>query len=258
MPSYKSIQKTVIEGFSSKNIQKEYKEMARRGLWKSEEKLFKKYFKKRSKILDIGCGSGRTTFALAQMGCKVIGIDITPAMIKSAKELSKELKVNVTFEVGDATNLKFKDEDFDNALFSFNGWNQIPGERNRSKALKEAHRVIKPGGYFIFTSHTRDFGRYTFFWIKQWIKFYILRPLGVKIKEIEYGDRMFKKSFTTEYENEQYLHVPKLSKVKKRIEDAGFQLIFYDKRNNIARQDKKLKSGNCNFFVCKKQRSIRF
>lgn len=252
MQSCKQIQQLVLDEFSSDKIQKTYEEMTRMGLWKSEEKLFRKYFKKGTKILDIGCGSGRTTFPLSRMGYNVIGIDITPAMISTAKRIAKEFKLNIDFEVGDATKLGFKNESFDNALFSYNGWEQIPGEKNRSKALKEAYRVIKPGGYYIFSSHTRVLKGYFLFWLKQWIRFYILKPLGFKIKEMNFGDRFFKSSSIEEYRKEQFVHIPRLSRIKAQIKEAGFKLILFDKRNNIAKEDEKLKTGNCTIFVCKK------
>lgn len=253
MSNYKSLQKLVAREFSSEKVQKSYEEATREGLWKSEEKLFKKYFKPGSRILDIGCGSGRTTFPLAKMGHKVIGIDLTPAMIKTAKRLSKEFRMKVDFRAGNATSLKIKNESFDNALFSFNGWDQIPGEGNRLNALREANRAIKPGGYFIFTSHLRQFNKkYFWSWVKQWLKLYILKPIGFHIREIEYGDQFFKRARIEEYENEQFIHIPKLSKIKEQIKKAGFELVFYDKRNSIAKEDEKLISGNCTFFVCRK------
>jgi ubiquinone/menaquinone biosynthesis C-methylase UbiE len=247
-----SVKEIVLQEFSSKQVQEAYEEMTREGLWRSEEKLFKKYFKKGSKILDIGCGSGRTTFPLARMGHDVIGIDITPAMIETAKRLAKEFKNGIDFQVGDATSLKFKNDAFDNALFSFNGWDQIPGEESRLKTLKEACRVMKPGGYFIFTSHLRAMKGHFRSWVKQWIKFYVLKPLGFAIKELEFGDIFFKRGSKEEYENEQFIHIPKLSKIKELIKESGFELIFYEKRNSITKEDEKLKSGNCTMFVCRK------
>ncbi|RLJ06777.1 MAG: class I SAM-dependent methyltransferase [Candidatus Aenigmatarchaeota archaeon] len=252
MDKHKRIRELILKEFSNQKVQKAYERLTRKGLWKSEKKLFKKYFKKGSVVLDIGCGSGRTSFGLAKMGFKVTGIDITPAMIKTAKRLSKEFNIKIDFLIGDAVQLCFKNESFNCALFSFNGWDQIPGKENRLKALKEAYRVIRPGGFFIFTSHVRHLRGYFWLWVKQWIKFYILKRLGFNVKEIEFGDRLFKEASEEMYENEQFIHIPKLSKIKEQIREAGFELVFYDKRNTIAPEDKKLKSGNCTMFVCKK------
>lgn len=248
-----TIQKIVIKEFTDKDVQKTYEDMTRSGLWKSEEKLFSKYFRKKSKVLDIGCGSGRTTFQLEKRGYKVVGIDLTPAMIKTAKKLSLEFKKDIEFRVGNALNLAFDDESFDNALFSFNGWNQIPMEKNRLLALKEAYRVIKPKGYFIFTSHIRQpIDRYIFIWAKEWVKIRLLKPRGFKIMEIELGDRFFKRGSEEVFRNKQFIHLPTLSKIKEQIKDAGFEIVFYDRRNSISEEDERLKSGNCMMFVCRK------
>lgn len=122
----KQIENIVVEEFSSESVQETYKEMTKHGLWKSEKILFKKYYKNNSTVLDIGCGSGRTTYGLIKLGYKTIGIDITPEMVKSAEGLSEYFNLKIDFRILNAKDLKFKDNSFDNALFSFNGWIKFP------------------------------------------------------------------------------------------------------------------------------------
>lgn len=248
----KSIKETVIREFSSQKVQQAYREMTRQGLWDSEERLFRKYFKHGSSILDIGCGSGRTTFPLMRMGYRVVAIDLTPAMLESAKELAREFRLKADFRLGDATQLEFRDRSFDNALFSFNGWDQIPGKANRLKALEEACRVLRPGGCFIFTSHIRGLDRFTPYWMKQWAKIRILKQLGWRVKEQEWGDRFFRRGSREDFENEQYIHIPPLRDVKGQIEEAGLTLGFNGYRSTLSEKDKGLESGDCMFFVCRR------
>jgi ubiquinone/menaquinone biosynthesis C-methylase UbiE len=245
------LQKHVVEEFGSPLVQEMYIKKAEEGLWGSEELLIKKYFKKKSAVLDIGCGTGRTTISLFKMGYKVTGLDITPQMIANAKKTAQRKKLKIKYVLGDATDLPYNDSTFDAALFSNNGWTQIPGKANRAQALKNVFRVLKPRGYFIFTTHIRKMQGFTFFWIKQWVKQYILKPLGFGIEEIDFGDRFFDRETTgTQFSSRQYIHIPSMGEVKKAVHTAGFELVFIARGNEISSKDS---NPSPMAYVCQKQ-----
>lgn len=100
------------------------------------------------KVLDIGCGAGRTTKVLDMIGLNVIGIDNASNMIKEAQK-----RVGNKAIVGDATDLHFPNNSFDIVFFSHNGIDYIDTYKKRLQAYKEIARVLKTGGYFIFSSH---------------------------------------------------------------------------------------------------------
>jgi len=100
----------------------------------------------RLRILDAGCGIGKTSCYIAKYyNCEVVGIDITKLCIDKAKKLAKKIKLDhkVEFKIADIYSLPFKDEYFDIVITE----NVFSFIKNKDKALKELIRVTKYGGY---------------------------------------------------------------------------------------------------------------
>lgn len=100
-------------------------------------------------VLDIGCGAGVDSLVAARLvgaGGRVVGIDLTPAMIDKARANQARLGFGqVTFQAAEAEALPFPDNDFD-AVISNGVFNLT---LDKEKALQETHRVLKPGGRFL-------------------------------------------------------------------------------------------------------------
>jgi SAM-dependent methyltransferase len=103
-------------------------------------------------ILDIGIGAGRTTQLLLQLSKDYVGVDYTQEMVEASRKRCPGVRV----ERMDARDLAaFADGQFAFAMFSFNGIDSVsPGDR--MKVLREAHRVLQPGGLFLFSAHNHD------------------------------------------------------------------------------------------------------
>ena len=108
---------------------------------------------KGSTILDIGCGIGGSSRILAKYyGFNVIGITISPAQVKRARELTPS-ELNCNFQVMDALDLKFEDGSFD-AVWSVEAGAHM---NNKNKFADEMLRILRPGGYLALADwNSRD------------------------------------------------------------------------------------------------------
>lgn len=101
------------------------------------------------RILDAGCGTGNLAQALVARGAVVTGVDVSPAMLRIAREKVQGDKA--TFIEADVTSLPFARESFDAAVcFTVLEFTQQPEE-----ALSELWRVIKPGGRMVIGALNR-------------------------------------------------------------------------------------------------------
>jgi SAM-dependent methyltransferase len=92
-------------------------------------------------VLDLGCGNGRDLRFLEERGLKVIGLDFSSGQLLSV--IGKGCDADVI--QGDVVSLPFRDGTGDAALLSA-VLHHIPDAGERSLALREAHRCLKPGG----------------------------------------------------------------------------------------------------------------
>lgn len=220
------------------------------GLWKSEKIIIEKYCKDfNSKILDLGCGCGRTTFELYKIGYKnIIGLDLCKRFIEYANDKANKESLNLKFIVGDSTCLDFENNVFDLVFYSFNGLQLVPGYQNRINILKESYRVLKNGGYMIFTAHDRETPAFKEFWHQEKIKW----DEGINDNNVEcFGDMNI-------YENNGngFIHYSSISELKEFIYDnSDFKIIEYINRNNIVEELEKVKewSSDTVFWVLKKE-----
>lgn len=103
------------------------------------------------KLLELGCGAGNLSIALAEKGFDVHGIDFSVSAIDWAKENARQSGKTIEFKVADATDLSsFADQSFD-IVYDGNCFHCIIGSV-RAIALTEWKRVLKPGGLLFISS----------------------------------------------------------------------------------------------------------
>jgi len=225
------------------------------GLWQSEKYVFEKYLNQADRILDLGCGTGRTTFPLGKLGySKIIGVDLTPEMIEIAEGLNSWFKTQVRFQVGDAGNLAFSDAAFEAVVFSFNGLMSIPNSTNRHVAVKEINRVLAESGIFIFTTHDR--GRepqYFKFWEEELAKW---ESGNQNPCLFEYGDLITR---SKNEPREIFIHIPDQEEINELLRINGFKVVetFYRSDHFDENEAVKSKSGECRFWIAQKTSTVQ-
>jgi len=97
-------------------------------------------------VLEIGTGTGIIPFSIHSKVSSIIATDISPEMVRVAKQKLKKLKIkNVDFQIEDSYNLTFPDKSFDIVIAS----NLFHLLYEPEKPIKEIKRVMKDNGIFI-------------------------------------------------------------------------------------------------------------
>lgn len=114
-------------------------------------RLKKIKFEGYDKVLDVGCGLGQWTIALAACNKQVVGIDVNIRRVNTCNQLIQSLWLNnaEAYE-GSAVNIAYPDESFD-AIFCYGVFMFL----NKNAALSEFNRVLKPGGRIYVCTNAR-------------------------------------------------------------------------------------------------------
>jgi ubiquinone/menaquinone biosynthesis C-methylase UbiE len=104
-------------------------------------------------VADLGCGPGRITAYLRELGMDVFGIDLSPAMIDVARRDHPSLR----FEVGSMTDLNLADASMA-GLIAWYSLIHVPDDEIGS-VLTQFRRVLRPGGPLLLSFHVGDESR---------------------------------------------------------------------------------------------------
>lgn len=122
--------------------------------------IAKKYLKRNSKTLDLGCGSGDLVIKLLQNHFEAKGIDFASTMIKKAKQTAKRLNLPEGSFIHKSIFDFQSDEKFD--LISANGVIEYVSEGQLNDIIKLSHALLKKNGILILESRNRLFNVVSF------------------------------------------------------------------------------------------------
>jgi SAM-dependent methyltransferase len=105
------------------------------------------------RVLELGSGTGRASIPLAAAGCRVTGLDLSPAMLREAErkaaEQPAEVRSRLRFVHGDMADLAL-DETFDAVIIPFRSFAFLHEPGDQRRCLRAIHRHLRPGGVLGF------------------------------------------------------------------------------------------------------------
>ncbi len=104
--------------------------------------------KKGAELLDLGCGHGRHTIALAELGYKVTGLDYSEDFIELAKKDAKVKGVSAHFVQQDMREMAYEAE-FDAVINFFSSFGYFKNDEDNQLVLRKIAQALKPGGILL-------------------------------------------------------------------------------------------------------------
>ena len=189
----------------------------RKGLhWPTLER-FRQYISNGDRVLDLGCGSGRAFGLFIGMAVDYEGLDISEGLIKQAKKACPDILAS--FRVGSMLTLPYEDNSFDSIL-AIASLHHIPSDRFRLQALREAYRVLKPGGYLLMTN-------WDLWQPRRWP--HLLKNIFLKLigkSDLGWTDVMIPWHLYQQPTVWRYYHGFTLRELKRACNQVGFKIVF--------------------------------
>ena len=102
------------------------------------------------RVLEIGAGAGQCARWVATAGAQVVATDLSAGMVRKGLDLNRQARErSVPFAQCDAVDLPFADASFD---VLFTAYGAVPFVADTSRLMREAARVLRPGGRFVFST----------------------------------------------------------------------------------------------------------
>lgn len=113
------------------------------------EQIFEKFNLKPELVLDLACGTGNVTLAMAQRGYDMIGIDLSVEMLNIAREKAADAGQNILFLNQDMTEFELYGT-VDTIICALDGINYLTEDGQLEQVFRLAENYLNPGGIMIF------------------------------------------------------------------------------------------------------------
>jgi CBS domain-containing protein/SAM-dependent methyltransferase len=107
-----------------------------------------------SRILDLGCGTGRHSLALGERGFQVVGLDLSETLLAQARHEGQQRWFPIEFVQGDMRALPYENH-FDAVICYFSTFGYFDDADNR-RVLEQVSAALKPGGQLLLDLNNRD------------------------------------------------------------------------------------------------------
>lgn len=251
-PARKISSATVRADFNDVRAVVHYTRAAHRlGLWTSEEVMINRHFPdKTARLLEAGCGAGRIAMALWERGYQnLTAFDFAEELVEQAHSLIIEREAAIHVAHADATrplNHLAGDKPFDGVLFMFNGLMQIPGRRNRRRALRQLRAVCREGAPLLFTTHDRDHSPSE----RAMWRLEALRWVQGKQdpRLVEFGDRYFEDDL-----GRTFMHLPDREEILADLKATGWVHVEDALRLELGKESRGVRefSDECRFWAAR-------
>lgn len=114
------------------------------------DQLIKQYAPSATKLLNLGCGTGKHDYALARLGYHVTGVDLSPEMVALAiKNIPSDLSGHLNFFEGDIRKIDLNTT-FDAVISLFHVMSYQIANNDLLEVIDASHRQLNTGGVFVF------------------------------------------------------------------------------------------------------------
>jgi len=129
-------------------------------------------------VLDLCCGPGRYSMALARRGFDVTGVDVTESLLETASSLARLEEIEVEWVLSDMKDF-IRPDSFDLAISMFTSFGYFDSHDKNMEVLRNVRQSLRPGGRFLLETMGKE------------VLASIFRP--VTVEELEDGSMLIQK-----------------------------------------------------------------